>query len=188
VAASAAAVVAAGASVNIMGRTLGYILIAGGVIVGIIITVLMVVYRGEGRLTAGGMALGITLGLLILVLPQLGVGAYMIWKGGEDAQITQRARQQRQLLDIVKTRGQIGISDLVIEMNSTRDNVQQMLYQLVGMGLFAGYVNWDEGMLYSRQAKELRALNQCEHCGGELALAGKGVIRCPYCGTEYFLD
>jgi tRNA(Ile2) C34 agmatinyltransferase TiaS len=62
-----------------------------------------------------------------------------------------------------------------------------MLHELVGMGLFAGYVNWDEGMLYSRQASELRQLSQCENCGGQLELAGKGVIRCPYCGTEYFL-
>jgi len=171
-----------------MGRTLGFILIAGGIIVGIIVTVLMVVYRGEGRLSAGGMALGITLGLLVLVLPQLGFGAFLLWKGGQDAAVSARAQEQRQLLDMVKTRGQIAISDLVIELNSDRETVQKMLYQLVGMGLFSGYVNWEEGMLYSRQAKELHQLNKCEHCGGELELAGKGVIRCPFCGTEYFLE
>ncbi len=171
-----------------MGKTLGYILIAGGIIVGIIITALMLVYRGEGRLTPGGLALGITLGFLVLVLPQLGFGAFLLWKGGQDAVVTARAQDQRQLLDMVKTRGQIAISDLVIELDSSRDIVQQNLYQLVGMGLFSGYVNWDEGMLYSRQATELHQLNKCEHCGGELELAGKGVIRCPFCGTEYFLE
>jgi hypothetical protein len=171
-----------------MGKTLGLILMAGGTIVGIIIVVLMSVYRSEGRLSAGGMALGITLGLLVLVLPQLGFGAFLLWKGGQDTAVTARAQQQRQLLDMVKTRGQIAISDLAIELKSSRDAVQQNLYQLVGMGLFSGYVNWDEGMLYSRQAKELHQLNKCEHCGGELELAGKGVIRCPFCGTEYFLE
>ena len=74
-----------------MGKTLGFILIAGGVIVGIIVTVLMVVYRGEGRLTAGGMALGITLGFLVLVLPQLSFGAFMLWKGGQDEAVSARA-------------------------------------------------------------------------------------------------
>ena len=171
-----------------MGRTLGLILIAGGIIVGIIVTVLMVVYRGEGRLTAGGMALGITLGFLVLVLPQLGFGAYLFWKGGQDTAVAARAQEQRQLLDMVKARGQIAISDLVIELNSSRDQVQQHLYQLVGMGLFSGYINWDEGMLYSRQANDLHQLSNCEHCNGELELAGKGIIRCPFCGTEYFLD
>ena len=169
-----------------MGKTLGIILIAGGIIVGIIITALMLVYSGEGRLTAGGATLGIALGLIVLVLPQIGFGAFLLWKGGQDAEITARAQDQRQLLDMVKTRGQIAISDLVIELNSSRDVVQQNLHQLVGMGLFSGYVNWDEGMLYSRQATELHALTNCQHCNGELELAGKGVIRCPFCGTEYF--
>jgi hypothetical protein len=171
-----------------MGRTLGLILVAGGIIVGVIIVVLMLVYNGEGRLTPGGTALGITLGFLVLVLPQLGFGAFLLWKGGQETAVTARAQQQRQLLDMVKTRGQIAISDLVIELDSNRETVQKNLYQLVGMGLFSGYVNWEEGMLYSRQANELHQLNKCEHCGGELELAGKGVIRCPFCGTEYFLE
>jgi len=49
-------------------------------------------------------------------------------------------------------------------------------------------VNWDEGMLYSEQASELRERSTCAVCGGQLELAGQGVIRCPYCSTEYFLD
>ena len=97
-------------------------------------------------------------------------------------------RQQRLLLNIVQTRGQVAISDVVLEMQSTRDAVQQMLYDLVGKGLFSGYVVWDEGMLYSAQASKLRELSRCLNCNGELELGGKGVIRCPYCGTEYFLD
>lgn len=171
-----------------MGRTLGIILIAGGIIVGIIITALMVVYNREGSLSAGAATLGFVIGMLVLVLPQLGVGGFMLWRGGQEATAAAAANKQRELLNIVKTRGQVEISELVIEMNSSRDDVQYMLHQLVGMGLFSGYVNWDEGMLYSRQASELRQLSRCENCGGELELAGKGVIRCPYCGTEYFLD
>ncbi len=171
-----------------MGRTIGIILLAGGVIVGIIITALMGVYYNEGSLSGGAATLGWVIGVAVLVLPQLGVGGYMLWKGEQEAKMAAAANKQRDLLNIVKTQGQVAISDLVIEMKSTRDEVEQMLRQLVGMGLFSGYVNWDEGMLYSRQASELRQLTRCENCGGELELAGKGVIRCPYCGTEYFLD
>ena len=179
---------AVGGLVKLMGKTIGLILIAGGIIVGIIITVLMLVYNNEGQLSSSGTALGITLGFLVLVLPQLGFGTFLFWKGGQEAAVTARAQEQRKLLDIVKTQGQIAISDLVIELNSSRDNVQQQIYQLVGMGLFSGYINWDEGMLYSRQATELRELSNCVVCNGELELAGKGVIRCPFCGTEYFLE
>ncbi|RMD49284.1 MAG: hypothetical protein D6835_05510 [Candidatus Thermofonsia bacterium] len=170
-----------------MGRTLGAILIAGGVIVGAIVIWLMNAMQSDGGLTSAGAALGIVLGLLVLVLPQLGFGIFLLWKGGQEAKTAVSAKKQRQILDIVKSRGQIPISDLVIEMQSNRDDVQQLLHQLVGMGLYSGYVNWDEGMLYSQEASELRTLDRCKHCDGELSLAGKGVIRCPYCGTEYFL-
>lgn len=171
-----------------MGRVLGAILIAGGIIVGVIIVVLMNVYRGEGSLTAGAATLGIVLGIIVLVLPQLGFGAFLLWRGRQETAVAAQAGQQRKLLNIVKTRGQIDVSDLVIELNSTKDDVHDMIHQLVGMGLYAGYINWDEGVLYSREAAELRELTNCYNCNGELQLAGKGVVRCPYCGTEYFLD
>ena len=112
----------------------------------------------------------------------------MVWKGGQEAQMAVRAQEQRQLLDMVKTQGQAHISDLAIEMDLSRDEVQKILYDLVGKGLFSGYVNWDEGVLYSQQASQLRERSTCAVCGGQLELAGQGVIRCPYCSTEYFLD
>lgn len=171
-----------------MGRILGIILIVGGVAIGIVIAVLMSVYRGEGNLSSGAATLGLLIGLLVLVLPMVGVGGVIFWRGGREAAAEAEADKQRTLLNMVKTRGQVAISDLVIELKSSRDEVTHMLHELVGMGLFAGYVNWDEGMLYSRQASELRQLTNCQHCNGALELAGKGVVRCPYCGTEYFLD
>lgn len=171
-----------------MGRILGIALIAGGVIVGIIIAVLMSVYNREGNLSTGAATLGFVIGTVVLVLPQLGIGAFLLWKGGQEAAASAQANKQRQLLNIVKTQGQVAISDLVIQMKSSRDEVEQMLRELVGMGLFSGYVVWQEGMLYSREARELRQQDRCLNCNGQLELAGKGVIRCPYCGTEYFLD
>ena len=171
-----------------MGRILGIILIAGGIIVGIIITALMLVYRGEGSLTSGAAMLGWVLGMAVMVLPQLAIGAFLLWKGGQEAAVAEKADQQRELLNIVKSRGQVDIRDVAIEMQVSKDDVHDMIHDLVGMGLYSGYINWDEGMLYSSEASQLRELTNCKHCGGQLELAGKGVIRCPFCGTEYFLD
>lgn len=170
-----------------MGRTIGIILIAIGVIGCIILTALMGSYVVEGSLPRSAAILGFGLGAVVLIFP-LAAGVFMLWKGGQEAAADVRAEKQRQLLNMVKTRGQIAISDLAIEMDASREQVQAMLHDLVGKGLFSGYVNWDEGMLYSRQASQLRERNTCEVCGGQLELAGHGVIRCPYCGTEYFLE
>ncbi len=170
-----------------MGRTIGLILIAVGIIGCILLAVLMSTYVAEESLSRGAAVLGFTLGAVVLLLP-LGGGVFMLWKGRQEEQFTQKAEKQRQLLNMVKTQGQVPISDLAIQMDVSRDDVQNMLADLVGKGLFSGYVNWSEGMLYSRQASELRGRETCAVCGGQLELAGHGVIRCPYCGTEYFLD
>jgi hypothetical protein len=171
-----------------MGRTLGYILIAGGIIVGIVVFVLMRTYSNEGSLTSGAATLGMVLGFLVLVLPQLAIGTLILFRGKDEAKTAEKATQQRELLGAVEARGQIAISDVAIEMQVSRDDVRKMLYDLVSLGLFSGYINWDEGILYSQQASKLRDLSRCLNCNGQLELAGKGVIRCPYCGTEYFLS
>jgi hypothetical protein len=130
--------------------------------------------------------------LLAVVAPMVGAGAFLLIRGGREAAQAQREQatgvKQRQLLDMVKTRGQLQINDAVFELKATRDDVQRWVHDLVGMGIFSGYVNWDEGILYSVEASQLRDLTRCKHCGGEVQLAGKGVVRCGYCGTEYFLS
>lgn len=170
-----------------MGRTLGYVLIAGGILVGIVIFFLMRTYSNEGSLTSGAAVLGMTLGFLVLVLPQLAIGTMILMRGKEDAKTADKAAKQRELLGAVEARGQVNISDVAIEMQMSRDDVRKMLYDLVSLGLFSGYINWDKGVLYSQQASQLRELSRCLNCNGQLELAGKGVISCPFCGTEYFL-
>lgn len=171
-----------------MGRTLGIILIIGGLVVGGLLLVLMSIYRGEGSLTSGAATLGIVIGFLVLVLPQLGFGAYLLMRGQQEAAVMETAGKQRKMLGMIKARGQVHIADLAIDLKSSRDEIHNMLYELVNMGLYSGYVNWDEGTLYSSEASELRNLDRCKNCSGQLELAGKGVIRCPFCGTEYFLS
>lgn len=97
-------------------------------------------------------------------------------------------QKQRRLLDIVKSRGQVSVNDLALEMRISVDNVKDMVHQLVGLQVFSGYINWQEGTLYSAEAAGLRNLDKCKNCGGEITLAGKGVVACKYCGTEYFLS
>jgi hypothetical protein len=171
-----------------MGRSLGFVLIAGGIIVAIVVVALMTVYRNEGSLTGGAAVLGMAIGIIVLALPQLGFGVYLLSRGQSEAVTAARAGKQRQLLGVVKTRGKVDVSELAIELQASRQEVQDMIHELVGMGLFSGYINWEKGMLYSREASQLRELSRCLNCNGQLTLAGKGVVTCPFCGTEYFLD
>lgn len=169
------------------GRIVGVILIVIGLLACIIVGALMASQVMAGENTTSGAILGLLLALALVVVPFMGVGAYLVFRGRQEATQLAEVAKERQLLNIVLTRGQVSISDLVLELGATTDQVKAWIYDLVGKGLFSGYVNWNDGVLYSRQAGEMRASRKCPNCGGEQAFAGKGVITCPYCGSDLFL-
>lgn len=163
------------------------ILIAAAVVVALLGGAWLAVSLGSGDLQAGGMVLGLFL-LAVPVVVLGGAGLFLRGRGHQEAADDATRVELRRILDMVESRGEIPVSDLVLELKSTREKVQQQIHSLVGMGVFSGYINWDDGILYSAQASSLRSLDRCKKCGGELKLAGKGVVKCPYCGTEYFLS
>lgn len=139
-----------------------------------------------GELESGGAIIGGGM-LFIFITALVGFGIFLFVKGGQEEEQESVMQKQRQLLDIVKSRGQIDVNNLAIEMNASVSDVKSMVHQLVGLQVFSGYVNWDDGTLYSSEAKNLSELKNCENCGAPIELAGKGVIVCKFCGTEYFL-
>lgn len=168
------------------GRLIGILLIDIGIIIFLGLTA--VSFFSTRNVETGGTG-GFVLGLVIAVLvatPLVGAGIFLMIRGQAEAVEQADQIRQRKILDMVKTRGQVDISDLVFELNSNTDQVRNDVYELVGLGLFSGYVNWDKGVLYSRQASQLTG-NTCPNCGGQQAFAGKGVIACQNCGTEVFL-
>ncbi len=169
------------------GRVIGILLIFGGLGLGLIGALWLISSLTGGNLQTGGALLGGGL-IAVILLPLIGAGIFLFVRSGQEAQEDAERQEMRRILDIVKSRGQVPISELVLELRSSRDEVQQKIHALVGMGLFSGYIFWDEGILYSEDASQLQGLERCKQCGGEIKLGGKGVATCPYCGTEYFLS
>lgn len=168
------------------GRLAGIILVVIGFGIAVIAGLWLAFNVSNGELSSGGALLGGGITFIPVAL-LAGFGIYMFVRGGKEAETESEMQKQRQLLDIVKSRGEVRVSDLALEMKANVDVVKDMIHQLVGLQVFSGYVNWEKGILYSSEASNLRALDKCKNCGGEIKLVGKGVVTCKFCGTEYFL-
>jgi ribosomal protein S27AE len=168
-------------------KTIGMLMAGGGLILLLGILAWGLQGLSNGDLEGTGFILLIILACIVL-LPLILVGAFMVLKGKSETKDLAELEQQRKLLNAVQTRGQVSISDLVLDLGSTRDKVQQSLNELVGRGLFSGYVDWNKGVLYSVEASKLQDMQTCPNCGGQLQLAGKGKVTCPYCGADVFLS
>lgn len=168
-------------------KTIGIILIIAGIVIfGGCAAVSVFSTMGAEQGTTSGAVLGVVLSLFVGMVP-VGGGVFLLVRSRSEAASQADSARLRKILDVVKTQGQVDITDLVFELNSTTEQVRNDLYKLVGMGVFSGYVNWDKGVLYSQEASQLRGRTTCPNCGGQLELGGKGVITCPYCGSDIFL-
>ncbi len=158
-------------------------------IIGIVLIVVSLgvdVWLAAG-LASGSRATGLALGFVLFSLPFLAVGIYLLMSSRGEIKAESKADKERAILNSVTTRGKVSVADLAIEGDLTRDQVRDYIYDLIGKDLFRGYVNWDRGELVSAEAAQIKD-GSCPNCGGRLELAGKGLVRCPYCGTETYLS
>jgi DNA-directed RNA polymerase subunit RPC12/RpoP/predicted transcriptional regulator len=169
------------------GRTLGIILIAIAAIVLVVAALWLVVEPLQAGGSIGGALLGLMIVLLIFVLPIGAAGVYLLTKSNQEATQYAEIAQQKKILNMVLTQGKVSLSDVAVELDLPIDTVENMVRDLVGKNLFSGAINWKDGILYSKQASELKTDRKCPNCGGQLELVGKGVIECPFCGSDVFL-
>jgi len=164
------------------GRTVGAALMAGSVL----LLVAFLVWASAAVPTGDGKALAVVLALLVLS-PVFGVGFYVFRRGTVEKAEFAVVEQEKKILNMVLTQGQVNIGQLVAELQMPRDTIEDMIRDLVGKQLFSGAINWEKGLLYSVESQALTDGRKCPNCGSEVTFAGKGLIKCPYCGSEVFL-
>jgi hypothetical protein len=119
-----------------------------------------------------------------------GFGVWFLMQGRSEASQFADVEKQKKLLNIVATQGTVQLGTVALETNMTMDQVKNALYDLVGKGLFTGYVDWKSGKLVSADAAVINQAvitGKCPNCGAPQVVGGKGVIRCEYCGAEFFI-
>lgn len=167
------------------GKVVGIILAFVGLALGAAWAVWLAITIAAGDLQPGGAACGVGF-LLVIVLPFLAAGGYLLIRGREEAREFAEVEKEKRVLNMVQTQGRTRVSDVALELNVSRDQVKGYIYDLVGKGLFTGYIDWKEGVLYAKEAAEMET-NKCPNCGATREFVGKGIVKCEYCGAELFL-
>lgn len=168
------------------GRLIGMAII--GVAAVMLIGVSLWAFTAPG-MEAGGRTLTIGACLPVAAI-MAGVGVWFLMQGRSEATQFADVEKQKKILNIVDTQGTVQLRNLAVEMNMPMDQVKGAIYDLVGKGLFTGYVDWKAGKLVSSDAALITqavATGKCPNCGAPQVVGGKGVIRCEYCGAELFM-
>ena len=165
----------------------------GGKIVGLVMMgITVVLFAGwtaavaASDTTSGGLILGLFLALVVCA-PLLGIGFYLWRKGQQEEGEFAQVAQEKKILNMVLTQGQVSVQEIVVELQQPRETVEDMIRNLVGKQLFSGAINWEKGLLFSVDSQMLTDGRNCPNCGGDVELAGKGLIQCAWCGSEIFL-
>jgi len=168
------------------GKTMGLVLIG----LGFAICVVVAGFMAVGVFTESSSIPGAALGLLVCgLLPLIAFGgmvAYLYVNGKKEEGELEVIRKKERLLGLIQAQGQASVGPIMMELEMTRDQVTNAIYELVAMDLFSGYIDWDAMTFYARDAAVVGS-NQCPNCGGIREMVGKGVVKCPYCGVSLFV-
>ncbi|MEA2574943.1 MAG: hypothetical protein QOH93_2241 [Chloroflexia bacterium] len=173
------------------GRVIGLVLIGVAVVMflGAGIFVFGQMNQTGTQMQSGGAAL--TMGCALLVAAVVaGFGVWFLMQGRSEAVQFADVEKEKRILNIIQTQGTVQLGTVALETNMPMDQVKSAIYDLVGKGLFTGYVDWRSGKLVSSDAAAITTAaisGKCPNCGAPQVVGGKGVIRCEYCGTEFFL-
>ncbi len=139
-----------------------------------------------GKLGLPGAVLGFILFGVLPAVVAAGVGIFLYLQGRRQEREAQRAQVLERLLGMIQARGQVPIDQIMLELHLDRQAVQNAIYELVSLGLFTGYIDWERMIFYTADAAQVGSTT-CPNCGGQREFVGQGIVRCPYCGATLFI-
>jgi ribosomal protein S27E len=170
------------------GRLIGLVLIGLAVAIVLIAGAFVAATLGSG-LEPGGAVVTMACAIIPAVVIA-GFGVWFLMHGRTEVAQFADVEKQKRILNIIQTQGTVQLASMALEMNMPLSQVKDAIYDLIGKGLFTGYVDWKASKLVSSDAAAINdavVTGKCPNCGAPQVVAGKGVIRCEYCGAEFFL-
>lgn len=167
-------------------KTAGLIMMAAGGVIFLVAALFVGSGYAGGQVGISGAILGVGLFGILPLLVLGGAGSYVYMRGRAEEVELRAIRKKERLLGLIQAQGKASLGNIMIETKMSREEVRDAIYELVNQGLFAGYIDWTTQTFYSKDAA-LIGSTTCPNCGGVRELAGKGIVKCPYCGVELFI-
>ncbi len=133
-------------------------------------------------------------------LPEASVGGYLealLARGEITAKLDPEAlmvfsperyrQKQRDLVSVVWGRGRATFQELGTELRLSRALLHELLVEAMRQDTFTGFFDSRRDEVVSAAADQLRHGRVCPSCGGQMDLAGHGLVVCRYCQAEVFL-
>lgn len=168
-----------------MNRILGVVLTVLGLLGALMIGLLLATGVMAGQATLES-ALSTAILAFVPIMGSVLLGTYLFGRPTPEAEPYQFMAEQRSLLDMLKREGRVSISAAAAELKVTRDEMREIVIQLVSLNVFSGYVNWEQGIIVLTESARLRSSGHCQECEKLLDFSADRVV-CDYCATEYFL-
>lgn len=169
-------------------RLLSIVLTGIGFAIAVAAGLYLAVRLSRGEIGSGGVLVGAGVAFVpVAVLVGIGIYLYARSLPREEPEQESTIRQQRDILDLLRSQGKVSLPEVAQAMNVDVDAVEGMVRELIGLRVFSGYVDWQSRLLVQDDAGRLGALQRCQKCGSPIDLSGGGVITCGVCQTEYFL-
>jgi len=168
------------------GKIMGPILVLAGLGICGVVGLFMGIGVYSEQTSISGAFLGAVLFGFLPMLILVGIGAYLTAAGRKEEAETEQIQKKQRILGMIQAKGQAPVGDIMIEMKMTQAQVTEAIYELVNLNLFTGFVDWEDMIFYSSDARMVGS-NECPNCGGIREMVGKGVVKCPYCGVSLFI-
>ena len=131
--------------------------------------------------------LGFALLFIFLVLPLVGVGGFLTLRGQQESEAMAEVEKEKKILNVVSVQGKVSLCHPGPGAEGHTGPGQELGLRPGGQGPLHRLHRLEVQTLFAKDAGSMQS-TKCPNCGGVRELVGKGVVKCPYCGAELFLQ
>ncbi|MGJ3238962.1 MAG: hypothetical protein ACFE0Q_09690 [Anaerolineae bacterium] len=167
------------------GQTNGIIAIVSGLVLTIIASIILS-FLAVDRLNPSQVVIASVV-IFLFLAPLFGYGIFTYARSAEAQMLitNEEMVKPRQLYEMLFTNTPQNINTLATALDSSPEQIRVYIEELVQLGLFSGYANWQTGEIQLLQRFVIKSLDQCAICSQQISINALEQT-CSHCYTTYY--